>query len=244
MKHGVEFASHEESNRVCGIPVPESEVPLDHYCRRKRLFKEGPGLDLSISQIGVHAHTYDVLAHAEKEGETRFHIKRRIKIGNVSRFIPLAKRRERNCAFQWMIYVEAPQWAEAADSFITRVRFHIDPSFAPNHVIDVTRVPFQICRFGWGEFTARVQLFYVDPEKNPRTDHVFDVKVMLSFTRFHRFLQFPDGSNIVSHFYRCSLIKQNLESRCSVMRHFLMLNWIVPLIFPFENKSKAHQYEI
>jgi len=35
ISHKMEFPSHEEATRLCGIVVDESEVPLDHPCRKK-----------------------------------------------------------------------------------------------------------------------------------------------------------------------------------------------------------------
>ncbi|KAI9141398.1 yeats family-domain-containing protein [Paraphysoderma sedebokerense] len=100
--------------------------------------------------------------------ESRFHHKRRIVIGNVSKFIPKDKRAPGllNASHKWMIYVRAPPWSPPLTTFISKIRLYIHHSYAPDHIIDITSPPFRLIRHGWGEFPIRVQIHLIDRSKN------------------------------------------------------------------------------
>ena len=125
---------------------------------------------------------------------SRFYIKRRIIVGNVSKFIAPGKfvYSKKKCLFtflkerrdpslkqfthKWMIYVvEPPQTKQ--ETFITCVRFHLHPSYKPHNVVDVTEAPFRLTRLGWGEFPIRIQLFFVDKRRNKAVDVIHHLKL-------------------------------------------------------------------
>ncbi|GAA5800060.1 hypothetical protein HPULCUR_005482 [Helicostylum pulchrum] len=135
---------------------------------------------------------------------SRFYIKRRIIVGNVSKYIAPGKittdtitttteekmnytykkyldRRDpllKQFTHKWMIYVvEPPQSKQEVSAFITCVRFHLHPSYKPNDVIDVTEAPFKLTRLGWGEFPIRIQLFFVDKKRNKTVDLIHHLKL-------------------------------------------------------------------
>ena len=43
---------------------------------------------------------------------------------------------------------------------VSKVRFFIHQTYAPNNVIDVVHPPYHLIRRGWGEFPARVQIHF------------------------------------------------------------------------------------
>ncbi|CAG8559193.1 188_t:CDS:10 [Ambispora gerdemannii] len=100
---------------------------------------------------------------------SRFYVKRRIVIGNVSKWIPPEKREPKleKYTHKWMVYVVGPPHSLNVTSFIRKVRFYLHPSYRPNDIVDLKEAPFQITRFGWGEFPVRVQLFFVDKKNKP-----------------------------------------------------------------------------
>ncbi|CAG8508867.1 14074_t:CDS:2, partial [Ambispora leptoticha] len=100
---------------------------------------------------------------------SRFYVKRRIVIGNVSKWIPHEKREPKleKYTHKWMVYVVGPPHSLNITSFIRKVRFYLHPSYRPNDIVDLKEAPFQITRFGWGEFPVRVQLFFVDKKNKP-----------------------------------------------------------------------------
>ncbi|CAO0796640.1 unnamed protein product [Mucor circinelloides] len=111
---------------------------------------------------------------------SRFYIKRRILVGNVSKFIAPERRDPalKQFTHKWMIYVvEPPQSKQPVGAFITCVRFHLHPSYKPNDVVDVTEPPFKLTRFGWGEFPIRIQLFFVDKRRNKAVDLIHHLKL-------------------------------------------------------------------
>ncbi|KAJ3369276.1 YEATS domain-containing protein 2 [Allomyces arbusculus] len=209
MAHDLDLLSLDEAANVCGQPVPDAEVPIDHPCRRI-VMRATPTLPSAAAAIAARPRAstpmsdsaasspaaspmplasaaptavplmhMDRVAQPKAGGETRFYVKYRLKLGNVSRYLQAHERPkdQPDCSHQWMVYVDTPQWAGPADKFLVRVRFHLHPSFAPNHVVDVTKAPFQLVRYGWGEFPLRVQLFFADAEKNRPIDKTIDLKL-------------------------------------------------------------------
>ncbi|KAI8611681.1 yeats family-domain-containing protein [Chytriomyces sp. MP71] len=102
------------------------------------------------------------------QSETRFLIKKRVVVGNISRFIPEERRKLPKYEYKWMVYVQGPPSDPDITPFITRVRFHLHPDYAPNDIIDVHNPPFSITRYGWGEFPLRVRLYFADPARKRR----------------------------------------------------------------------------
>jgi hypothetical protein len=140
--------------------------------------------------------------HTNEHG-SRFYIKKRVIVGNVSKFIPLgwfiihlpiyntiniltlhhSDKREpglRQYTHKWMIYVTTPPGDEDIASFLSCVRYHLHPSYKPNDVIDVSKSPFHLTRLGWGEFPIRVQLHFVDSRRNKLVDVFHQLKVCIS----------------------------------------------------------------
>ncbi|RKP05166.1 yeats family-domain-containing protein [Thamnocephalis sphaerospora] len=114
------------------------------------------------------------LPHMPQEGGSRFYVKRRVTVGNVSHFIPPEKRAPgwENHSHRWMVYIVGPtNFRHQVDTYIDYVRFYIHPSYRPNDVIDVRQPPFQLARRGWGEFTVRLQIFFCDRRNKPVNIH-------------------------------------------------------------------------
>ncbi|KAG2200471.1 hypothetical protein INT47_011451 [Mucor saturninus] len=111
---------------------------------------------------------------------SRFYIKRRIIVGNVSKYMAPERRDPalKQFTHKWMIYVvEPPQSKQDVSAFITCVRFYLHPSYKPNDIIDVTEAPFKLTRLGWGEFPIRIQLFFVDKKRNKTVDLIHHLKL-------------------------------------------------------------------
>ncbi|CAO3651052.1 unnamed protein product [Cunninghamella blakesleeana] len=122
-----------------------------------------------------------VITSAIEDKGSRFYIKRRIIVGNVSKFIPSEKRDPtlKNYTHKWMIYVMEPKPDTKQESkpFLTAVRFHLHPSYKPYDIIDVTNEPFRLTRLGWGEFPIRLQLYFVDKKRNKSLDIIHHLKL-------------------------------------------------------------------
>ncbi|KAI8578901.1 hypothetical protein K450DRAFT_245038 [Umbelopsis ramanniana AG] len=116
--------------------------------------------------------------HTNEHG-SRFYIKKRVILGNVSKFIPIDKREPglRQYTHKWMIYVTTPPGDENIASFISCVRYHLHPSYKPSDVIDVNVPPFHLSRLGWGEFPIRVQLHFADSRRNKLVDVFHQLKL-------------------------------------------------------------------
>jgi len=62
-------------------------------------------------------------------------------------------------------------------AYLSKVRFYLHPSYAPDDIVDVVEPPFTLKRYGWGEFPVRVQLFFRDAKRNKPIDIVHMLKV-------------------------------------------------------------------
>ncbi|KAI8050614.1 yeats family-domain-containing protein [Syncephalis plumigaleata] len=73
-----------------------------------------------------------------------------------------------NFSHRWMVYITGPsQDPNEISTYLERVRFYIHPSYRPHDIIDVVKPPFQLLRYGWGEFPVRLQLFFSDTRNKP-----------------------------------------------------------------------------
>ncbi|KAL1920461.1 uncharacterized protein VTP21DRAFT_838 [Calcarisporiella thermophila] len=111
---------------------------------------------------------YGVLPLNSTDG-SRFYVKRRVIVGNVSKFVPPERRDPAMGKFthKWMIYVASPANHPDVATFLSKVRFYLHPSYRPHDVVDVKKPPFHLKRYGWGEAPVRVQLHFVDRRNKP-----------------------------------------------------------------------------
>ncbi|RKO84994.1 yeats family-domain-containing protein [Blyttiomyces helicus] len=100
---------------------------------------------------------------------SRFYVKKRIIIGNVSRYIPVGKRDAgmEKYQYKWMVYLHGPPLKKDVTSFVKKIRFYLHPDYRPYDVVDVNDPPFHLTRYGWGEFPVRLQVHFVDPRNKP-----------------------------------------------------------------------------
>ncbi|XP_041372099.1 uncharacterized protein LOC121385468 [Gigantopelta aegis] len=107
---------------------------------------------------------------SEAKRGSRFRIKKKIIVGNVSKFIPIDRRDVNDQAsHKWMVYVRGPQDEPKINDFVKKVWFFLHPSYRPNDLVEISQPPFHLTRRGWGEFPVRVQLHFWD-SRNKRVD--------------------------------------------------------------------------
>ncbi|CAG8500769.1 17273_t:CDS:10, partial [Acaulospora colombiana] len=118
----------------------------------------------AVHTIPARSSVFDPIDHG-----SRFYVKRRIVVGNVSKWIAPEKRDPslQKYTHKWMVYITGPPYDLDISPFIQRVRFFLHPSYRPVDVVDVTEPPFQLIRYGWGEFPMRIQLVFVDKKNRP-----------------------------------------------------------------------------
>ncbi|XP_032232605.1 YEATS domain-containing protein 2 [Nematostella vectensis] len=113
---------------------------------------------------------------------SRFYIKKRIIIGNTSKYIPVERREENDkSTHKWMVYVRGLPDDLPIHSYVQNVWFFLHPSYRPNDIVEIKKPPFQITRRGWGEFPIRVQLHFVD-SRNKRVDIIHELKLDKTYT--------------------------------------------------------------
>ena len=108
-------------------------------------------------------------------------VKRRIIVGNVSKWISPDDREDMS-THKWMIYVRGDKDYPDVSNVLEKVRFLIHQSYHPNNVIEVSKSPFQLTRRGWGEFPARIQLFFKNPQQNKPVSIVHNLKLDKTYT--------------------------------------------------------------
>ena len=105
----------------------------------------------------------------DDDTESRFYTRRTVIVGNTSQY--LLKRFDRSLhdrvTHKWMTYVRSTTNQPALDSYVKSVTFFLHPTYAPNDIVTISKPPYQITRFGWGEFPVRVQLQFIDPLNKP-----------------------------------------------------------------------------
>ncbi|KAL3836439.1 hypothetical protein ACJMK2_021871, partial [Sinanodonta woodiana] len=112
----------------------------------------------------------------------RFKVKKRIVVGNISRYIPVDKRDENDQAtHKWMVYVRGSKEEPRIDHYVKKVWFFLHPSYRPNDLVEVSQSPFHLTRRGWGEFPVRVQLHFHDG-RNKRVDIIHHLKLDRTYT--------------------------------------------------------------
>jgi len=108
-------------------------------------------------------------------------VKRRIIVGNVSRWIPTDDR-EDHSTHKWMLYVRGDKNNPDVSDVVEKVRFLIHQSYHPNDQVEVTKAPYQLTRRGWGEFTARVLIFFKNSQQNKSLNILHDLKLDKTYT--------------------------------------------------------------
>ncbi|KAJ2847764.1 hypothetical protein IWW36_003684 [Coemansia brasiliensis] len=101
--------------------------------------------------------------------ESRFHVIRRVMLGNTSQFIDLQQRppgKER-CTHKWTLFIRSSSETDLPGNYIRKVRVFLHPSYRPDDIVDLTPPKFELTRWGWGEFPVRIQLFFCDKRNKP-----------------------------------------------------------------------------
>jgi len=193
--HKIKFVSYADAAQHCGVPVPDHVVPLSHPARLSSTFS----MFLSKSNSTPSKKS----SKNDPENISRFYVKKRIIVGNTSKFIPPEKREASDrTTHKWMVYVRGGAEKPDISDFVKKVRFFLHPSFSPNDTVDVVYPPFHLTRRGWGEFPIRVQLHFVDTKNKP-VDIIHHIKL----DKTHSGLQMLGGETPVDielgrNFYR------------------------------------------
>lgn len=114
---------------------------------------------------------------------SRYYIRKRIIIGNIARHLDnVEDLNEVEAAtrqiptHEWRLFIRPYDRHDDIEGYIERVRFHLHPSYAPNDVIDISGKPFELRMTGWGEFPARLEVFFKNP-KNKSVEFVHFIRL-------------------------------------------------------------------
>ncbi|KAF9115675.1 YEATS domain-containing protein 2 [Mortierella sp. AM989] len=125
-------------------------------------------LQPTIISFGASAIQGGVPAPLDTVG-SRFYVKRRVVVGNVSKYFPEDKRdpRLKEFPYKWMIYVDGTPKPDEITAYVSKVEFHLHESYKPNHIVTVSEPPFHLSRYAWGETQIKVRLFFHDVRNKP-----------------------------------------------------------------------------
>nr|KAJ8033857.1 YEATS domain-containing protein 2 [Holothuria leucospilota] len=145
--------------------------------------KQRKGEDSMDSEISSESRTSTQVPQVTSSGQvSRFHVKKRIIVGNVSKYITADNREDSDpSTHKWMVYVRGPPEEPRIDRFVKKVWFFLHPSYRPNDLVEVKDPPFHLTRRGWGEFPIRVQLHFNDP-RSKKVDIIHHLKLDRTYT--------------------------------------------------------------
>ncbi|KAJ2725702.1 hypothetical protein GGI07_001070 [Coemansia sp. Benny D115] len=101
--------------------------------------------------------------------DSRFHVVRRILLGNTSRFVPRDQRPpgQETSTHQWTVYMRPLDPTQPLARYVRKVRMFLHPSYRPDDIVDLHPPSVELRRWGWGEFPIRVQVFFRDRRNKP-----------------------------------------------------------------------------
>ncbi|CAK8698183.1 unnamed protein product [Clavelina lepadiformis] len=174
-------AEQDQTNSVA-INKPHELQSVTEACVREEIQKENEDEKTEDDQdITSLAKSPPYTSTADKLGG-RHRIKKRVVVGNISKYIPPDKREGNDrSTHKWMVYVRGGEDEPRIDHFVRKVWFFLHPSYRPNDLVEVTEAPFHLTRRGWGEFPIRVQLHFCDP-RNRRIDIIHQLRLDRTYT--------------------------------------------------------------
>lgn len=124
-------------------------------------------LTLSTTSLEPTCQTTHFSSGPSQVNESRFYTKRRVIVGNTSQYMAKSLRFSTDSSHKWMVYVRGPPGDQPIHTYVKAVRFFLHPSYRPHHIVQVNSPPFNLTRFGWGEFPVRVQLLFHNSRHKP-----------------------------------------------------------------------------
>ncbi|KAJ2235094.1 hypothetical protein H4R99_002630 [Coemansia sp. RSA 1722] len=101
--------------------------------------------------------------------DSRFHVIRRVLLGNTSQFTDPQHRPagKESSTHKWTVYMRPASADQPLSDYIRKMRVFLHPSYRPDDIVDLTPPNFELTRWGWGEFPIRVQVFFTDRRNKP-----------------------------------------------------------------------------
>ena len=109
------------------------------------------------------------------EETSRFYISRRVIVGNTTVYLDKSIRQS-ELTHKWMAYVRSDLKDPPLHTYVSAVKFFLHPTYRPHDIITVSKPPFTLTKYGWGEFPLRVQLLFSDPRHKP-VDIIHNLKL-------------------------------------------------------------------
>ena len=127
-------------------------------------------LILCVVKKSYDTYLLENLGKNEEKNGSRFYDHVKLIIGNTCQWmatIPKKSPKDPKGCHKWLVYLRFEEKEEHALQKIDKVRFFLHPSYKPNDVVEVEQPPFQLYRYGYGEFPIRVQIHFKDSRNKP-----------------------------------------------------------------------------
>ncbi|KAJ2613923.1 hypothetical protein H4S08_001967 [Coemansia sp. RSA 1365] len=127
----------------------------------------------AASTLNRYSTTKDLLPSAPLPADparvSRFHVMRRVMLGNTSQYVDPQHRPPENerCTHRWTVYIRGITPEASPDEYIRKVRVFLHPSYRPDDIVDLASSNLELTRWGWGEFPVRIQIFFRDRRNKP-----------------------------------------------------------------------------
>lgn len=125
---------------------------------------------------------------------------------DTNEFIPTSDTKE--ATHKWRFYLRSPKGiSENLGDIIRLVRLYLHPSYHPNEIVDLHSPPFELSRYGWGDFPLRAQIFFWDSDHNKPLEIIHQLKVCnINSSKFTTAAEFIVSFNIDK---RSTLLTEN-----------------------------------
>lgn len=133
------------------------EAPTTSSIKDKVSIKiEKSGTSTTVSSTPLIVQEPKVIQLTSSRGKNQLH---RIVVGNTSQYLQETSSSS-SITHKWMCYVKTKS-SVPLEQLVKKVRFHLDPSYKPNDVVEVSS-PFQLTRRGYKQFQLKVLIFFKD----------------------------------------------------------------------------------
>ncbi|KAJ2550588.1 hypothetical protein EV175_004010, partial [Coemansia sp. RSA 1933] len=122
-----------------------------------------------LATTSIASGSSKAMLNAPQARESRFHVIRRVILGNSSQYIAPRDRPsgKEKSTHKWTVYIQSASSEHQPSDYIRKVRVFLHPSYRPDDIVDLVAPDFALTRWGWGEFPVRLQVFFRDKRNKP-----------------------------------------------------------------------------
>ncbi|XP_057321667.1 uncharacterized protein LOC130665349 [Microplitis mediator] len=154
---GVNNTNHQLPGQHHQPPVHNHQASApshENQTLKRKIDHEHSNIRSKKSRLSLDSNT-----ELEPQRGDVFKISKVLVIGNIASPIHPMDRQDDKYTHKWQVYVRGPI-DDSIGEFVSKVVFHLHPSFKPNDLIEIDRPPFTLVRRGWGHFPIHISVFF------------------------------------------------------------------------------------